>query len=269
MLPGFVKRRLMPPELADAFALAQKPLGSLEYDRWGYHRGTSEAAAALTKLFYEHYFRVEAYGREHIPPNGRILVVANHSGYLPLDGALIGYSMLTNPFGPRIPRAMIERFFPGVPYVGNFMNAIGAVVGETRNCYDMLNGDEAVIVFPEGARGSGKGFSKRYQLQRFGNGFVQIAIDTQTPVIPVAVVGCEEALPMLGNLKGLAGKMGLPYLAVGPLLPLPVKVTIEFGDPIQLSGPVQSEDDLDIMAETVKQQIRRLLQNGLDRRSQG
>ncbi len=267
MLPAFLKKRLLPPELDAAFARATKPLGSLEYDRWGYHQGTGRTVAAVTRLFYERYFRVEAFGREHIPENGRIMIVSNHSGYLPLDAALIGYSMLTNPFGPRIPRALIERFFPAVPYLGNFMSAIGAVAGGWQHCRDLLLHDEAVIVFPEGIRGSGKGFSKRYQLQRFSAGFVETAIETGTPVIPVAVVGCEEALPMLGSLDGLAARMGLPYLAVAPPFPVPVKITIEFGEPMRLSGPVECEEDLEHMAEEVKQRIRKLLQTGLDRRS--
>ena len=123
------------------------------------------------------------------------------------------------------------------------------------------------FVFPEGIRGSGKGFSKRYQLQRFSAGFVETAIETGTPVIPVAVVGCEEALPMLGSLDGLAARMGLPYLAVAPPFPVPVKITIEFGEPMRLSGPVECEEDLEHLAEEVKQRIRKLLQTGLDRRS--
>lgn len=269
MLNETLEKRLLPQELKDAFNRARKPLGSLGYDRWGYHSPTSHMAAALARPFYEKYFRVDAFGRENIPAQGRVLIIPNHSGYLPMDGALLGYSMLTNPFGPRVPRAMIERFFPDMPYLGNFVNAIGAVVGEPANCLDMLKQDEAVIIFPEGARGSGKGFGKRYQLQRFGCGFMQIAIDTNTPIIPVGVVGCEEALPMLGNLKGLAQRLGLPYVAVAPPLPLPVKITLHFGEPLYFSGPIQCEDDLEQKVEVVRLKIRQLIQQGLDQRGQG
>lgn len=269
MLNRAVERRLLTPELKEAFARARKPLGSLGYDRWGYHSPTSHLAAALARPFYERYFRVESFGRENIPPEGRVLLVPNHSGYLPLDGALIGYSMLTNPFGPRIPRAMVERFFPDIPFVGNFLNAIGAVVGEPANCLDMLRQEEAVIVFPEGVRGTAKGFGKRYQLQRFGCGFMQIAIESGTPVIPVGVVGCEEALPMLGNLEGLAKRLGLPYVAIAPPFPLPVKVTIHYGEPMHFSGPIDCEDDLEVKVEVVRNKIRQLVQQGLDKRGQG
>lgn len=269
MLLDTLQKRLVPQELKDAFVRSRKPLGSLGYDRWGYHAPTSHAAAALMRPFYDHYFRVESFGLENIPVQGRALIVPNHSGYLPMDGALIGYSMLTNPFGPRVPRAMVERFFPHVPYLGNFLNAIGAVVGETANCVDMLTQEEAVIVFPEGVRGTSKGFGKRYQLQRFGCGFMQIAMETNTPIIPVGVVGCEEALPMFGNLKGLAERLGLPYVAVAPPFPLPVRVSLHYGEPLYFSGPVQCEDDLEIKVEVVRNKIRQLIRQGLDRRDQG
>ena len=100
MLYETLEKRLLPQELKDAFNRARKPLGSLGYDRWGYHSPTSHMAAALARPFYEKYFRVEAFGRENIPAQGRVLIIPNHSGYLPMDGALLGYSMLTNPFGP-------------------------------------------------------------------------------------------------------------------------------------------------------------------------
>ncbi|HEX5362085.1 MAG TPA: lysophospholipid acyltransferase family protein [Fluviicoccus sp.] len=268
MLLKTLERRLMPPDLKEAFAKARKPLGSLEYDRWGYHLPTSHVAAALTRPLYERYFRVESHGRENIPAQGRVLIVPNHSGYVPLDGSLIGYSMLTNPFGPRVPRAMIERFFPDIPWLGNFMNAIGAVVGEPHNCLDMLQQEEAVIVFPEGIRGAAKGFGRRYQLQRFGCGFMQIAIDTNTPIIPVGVVGCEEALPMFGNMEGLAKRLGLPYVAIAPPFPLPVKVSLHYGEPLYFSGPIHCEDDLEARVDVVRNKIRQLIQQGLDKRGQ-
>ncbi len=193
-----------------------------------------KAASALTCLLYENYFKVEAYGRENIPAQGRVLIIANHSGHLPLDGTLIGYSLLTNPYAPRVPRAMIERFFTGIPYIGNWMNNLGAVTGEVHNCYDMLKQNEAVIVFPEGVRGTGKGFAKRYQLQRFGNGFMDIAIETNTPIIPVGIVGCEEALPMFGNAKGLAQKFWFALCAYyfTPFAIPARKSRLNFGEPM-------------------------------------
>lgn len=253
---------LLPAELKEKIDNAPKPLGSLNYDRWGYHKETAYQAAALTRLLYEKYFRVEAYGRENIPAQGRALIIGNHSGYLPLDGTLVAYSLLTNPYGPRVPRAMIERLFSTVPYIGNWLNHIGAVNGEVQSCYDMLKQEEAVIVFPEGVRGTGKGFVKRYQLQRFGNGFMHIAIETNTPIIPVGIVGCEEALPMFGNAKGLAQKFGLPYFPITVPFAIPTKVTLVFGEPMYFEGPIHCEEDLEAKVNVVKARIRQLIQTG-------
>jgi len=147
--------------------------------------------------------------------------------------------------------------------VGNLMNALGAVVGEVQNCLDMLRNEEAIMVFPEGVRGTGKGYSKRYQLQRFGNGFMHLAIETNTPIIPVGVVGCEEALPMIGNLKGLARMMGVPYAPVALPLPLPTKVTIHFGKPLHFTGPIDNEDKVTAHVNEVKAAISSLLAEGL------
>lgn len=258
--------KLLPPDLEARLDASPKPVGSLGYDRWGFHTGTNRNSLALARLLYQYYFRTEAYGLENIPPEGRVLLVANHSGYLPLDGILIGIALATNPHGSRMPRAMIERFFPYVPWVGNWLNGVGAVVGDVQNCLDMLRADEAVIVFPEGVRGTGKGWKKRYELQRFGCGFLHLAMETDTPIIPVGVAGCEEALPMFGNLPGLARSVGLPYVPVALPAPLPAKVVLNFGKPIHFKGPVISEQDTEKHAEEVKQVIRELINDGLLRR---
>ncbi|PTQ90323.1 lysophospholipid acyltransferase family protein [Agitococcus lubricus] len=258
---------LLPADLKQNIDNAPKALGSLDYDRWGYHKETAYKAAALMRYFYERYFQVQAFGREHIPAQGRVMVVGNHSGYLPLDGMLVGYSLLTNPYAPRVPRAMIERLFTDMPYMGNLLNKIGAVTGEVQNCYDMLKKEEAIIIFPEGMRGTSKGFARRYQLQRFGNGFMHIAIETNTPIIPVGIVGCEEALPMFGNAEGLAKKFNLPYFPITVPFPIPTRVTLVYGEPMYFDGPIHCEEDLEAKVNVVKAKIRQLIQQAQDKNS--
>ena len=249
-------------ELKKNFDQAHKPLGSLHYDRWGYHQDSAYLAAAFIRQMYEKYFHVEAFGREHLPTHGRAMIVGNHSGYLPLDAALVGYSLLTNPYGSRVPRAMTNRLFSAIPYIGNLFNKIGAVSSEAQNCHDLLSQDEAVLVFPEGLRGPSKGFAKRYQLQRFGNGFMHIAIETKTPIIPVGIVGCEEALPMFGNAKGLAQRFNLPFFPITLPFLIPAKVTLVFGEPLYFEGPIHCEEDLEAKVHIVKAKIRQLIQTG-------
>lgn len=191
---------LVTPEIEALVASIPKPLGSFGYDPWGYNEDTFKVGLGAARLLYDKYFRVTARGLENIPAEGRVLIVGNHSGQLPMDGVLVGVAAATNPHGPRLARAMIERFFPTVPWLGNFLNALGGVIGDPVNCARMLEMDEAIIVFPEGVRGSGKLYRKRYQLQRFGNGFMHLAMTHRAPIVPVGIVGCEETMPALAKI---------------------------------------------------------------------
>ncbi len=262
-----IYQRIVTPELDELFARIPKPVGTFGYDPWGYNENTAKLALGTMKWMYEHYFRVTANGLENIPERGRVLVIPNHSGQLPMDGVLIGYAMATNPHGPRAARAMIERFFPTVPWLGNLLNSIGAVIGDPLNCSKMLEQEEPIIVFPEGVRGSGKLYKHRYQLQRFGNGFMHLALQHKTPIVPVGVVGCEETMPSLANLWPLARLLGVPYIPVGPLLPLPARVYLNFGEPMYFEGDVESEENVTTMVEQVKDRIRELIDLGLKQRT--
>ncbi len=130
----------------------------------------------------------------------------------------------------------------------------------------MLENEELVIVFPEGVRGSGKLFKNRYQLQRFGNGFMHIAMTTGTPIIPVGVVGCEETMPSLADIKPLARFLGIPYAPVTIPIPLPAKVFLNFGKPMVFEGDIDNEESVTEKVEQVKTEIRRLIDGGLLRR---
>ncbi|MFP4477404.1 MAG: lysophospholipid acyltransferase family protein [Desulfatibacillaceae bacterium] len=243
-----------------------KEVGTFGNDPWGFDKESSKLGFALLKILYDNYFRVKAHGLENVPASGRVLVVANHSGQLPFDGTLIGVAMATNPMGPRAPRAMIERFFPTVPFIGNWLNEVGAVIGDPVNCIRMLEREEAVIVFPEGVRGSGKLYRKRYQLQRFGNGFMHIAMQYNTPIVPVGVVGCEETMPSLANIAPLARLLGLPYVPLAIPMPLPARVELNFGEPMHFSGDVNDEESVTRRVEQVKDVIRSLINKGLSER---
>jgi len=262
-----VYRLLVTPELEELFARIPKPVGSFGYDAWGYNENTARLSLGIVKWLYEKYFRVEATGLENVPAHGRLLVIANHSGQLPLDGLLVGYALATNPHGPRAPRAMIERFFPTVPYLGNLLNSMGAVIGDPLNCSKMLEQEEAIIVFPEGVRGSGKLYKHRYQLQRFGNGFVHLAMAHKTPVVPVGVVGCEETMPSIANIAPLARLLGIPYAPVALPVPLPARVYLNFGEPLHFNGPTTDEEGVTAHVEQVKDRIRDLIDVGLRQRT--
>jgi 1-acyl-sn-glycerol-3-phosphate acyltransferase len=261
-----VYRRLVTPEIEEMIAKMPKPVGTFGYDPWGYNENLVKLGLGFAKLLYDHYFRVVAHGLEHIPKSGRVLIIANHSGQLPMDGVMIGYALATNAHGPRAARAMIERFFPTVPYLGNILNSWGAVIGDPVNCVKMLEAEEAIIVFPEGVRGSGKLYKDRYQLQRFGNGFMHLALQTKTPIVPVGVVGCEETMPAIANIAPLARLLNIPYLPVAPPLPLPARVSLNFGEVMHFRGSADNEDAVTERVEKVKDRIRTLIDKGLTER---
>jgi len=203
---------------------------------------------------------------ENIPAKGRLLIVPNHRGQLPLDGALIGYSILTNPHGQRTPKAMIERFFPTVPFLGTALNRLGAVLGDPENCRVMLENDQAVIVFPEGAKGAIKEFKERYELQKFGKGFMHLAMKHNTPIIPVGVVGCEESIVNLASIESLGKMIGLhAFPMVIPVL-WPTKVFIHFGKPLYFNGEEMTDDIVSENVRKVKSEVRRLIDQGLEKR---
>jgi len=265
-LAAFLKSRLVPADLDAQVDKIKKPIGSLGYDPWGYNNEVIKYGFGITRQIYEKYFRVQASGVENIPAEGPVLIIANHSGQLPLDGLLIGYAIATRKEKPRIPRAMIERFFPTVPWLGNLLNEVGAVLGDPVNCAKMLENDEAVIVFPEGVRGSGKLYRDRYQLKRFGNGFMHLAMKYNAPIIPVGVVGCEETIPAIANIKPLANALGVPYVPVALPIIFPAKVHLNFGKPMYFDGTDIPEEQVTDRVEAVKAEISRLIDKGLSER---
>jgi 1-acyl-sn-glycerol-3-phosphate acyltransferase len=212
---------------------------------------------------------VEAYGVEKVP-KGRVLLISNHSGQLPMDGAMIGVAMLLEADPPRAIRSMVEKWVPALPFVSTFMARVGQIVGTPENCRRLLESDEAILVFPEGIRGISKLWPQRYQLQDFGLGFMRLALETNTPIVPIAVVGAEEQAPALVDVKPLAKLLGFPAFPLtvtGLPLPLPTKYRIYFGDPLRFTGRPDDEDsELDKKVRTVKASIQSMLNQGLKER---
>lgn len=265
-LRTLIKRTLMSRDMARQVDTINKPMGSLGYDPWGFNAESAKVGLSVVHHLYHRYFRVQADGVDQVPATGPVLLVANHSGQLPLDGVLIGFALATREREPRMPRAMIERFFPTVPYLGNLLNQLGAVLGDPTNCARMLANNEAVIVFPEGIRGSGKMYRDRYQLKRFGSGFMQLAMEHQATVIPVGVVGCEETIPAIANLTPLAKMLGIPYAPLAAPVILPARVFLKFGAPMHFSNEELTEDGIAQRVDQVKEAISHLIDEGLSER---
>ncbi|MGZ3426528.1 MAG: 1-acyl-sn-glycerol-3-phosphate acyltransferase, partial [Polyangia bacterium] len=211
-------------------------------DEFGRDPNVAAKVDPLLDFLYKTYFRVETRGLGHIPDEGRALIVANHSGTLPYDGAMIMHAVKQEHRAKREVRPLVEDFVFHFPYLGTLMNRIGGVRACPENAERLLTQDQLVAVFPEGIKGIGKLYKERYQLQRFGRGgFVKLALKCDAPIIPTAVVGAEEIHPMVTKVTWLAKSFGIPYLPITPtfpffgavgLVPLPTKWFIAFGEPL-------------------------------------
>jgi 1-acyl-sn-glycerol-3-phosphate acyltransferase len=242
------------------------------YDEFGLSRDSVRTAAKIARWLYRNYFRASAFGIEHIPATGRVIFVSNHSGQLPFDGLVIGAATFLEPPQPRLVRSMVEYFVPSVPFASYLFARWGQITGTPENCRRLLSAEEAVLVFPEGARGISKPFSKRYQLAVFGKGFMRLALEMQAPVIPVAVIGAEEQAPAV-NVKPLARLLRtpsfpiVPYPPFIPLVPLPVKYRVYFGEPMTFTGDADDDDEvLDEKVKVVKKRIQSMIHLGLRER---
>jgi 1-acyl-sn-glycerol-3-phosphate acyltransferase len=239
-------------------------------DPYGLDIDYATAVAAPFLWLYRKYFRVQVFGLERVPAAGRVLLVANHSGQLPVDAVMIGMALLFEKDPPRLVRALVEKWVPTLPFISPLSARIGAVVGTPENCRRLLAADEGILVFPEGVRGLNKPFSRRYRLQEFGTGFVRLALEAGAPIVPVGVVGAEEQSPAIANLSSVARLLSMPSLPLTPTLlpvPLPTRYRIHFGEPLRFTG---SPDDEDAVVEekvrTVKAAIQKLLDDGVRQR---
>jgi len=240
------------------------------YDLFGLHPNWIRTGVALLRFLYEKWFRVRSEGHMHIPPEKGAILASNHSGTLPFDGMMIYLDLLRHSHPTRLPRAIMDHFVPMLPFIGTFFARVGVVGGSRGNFQTLLEQDELVLVFPEGEPGISKPFSKRYQLQDWRIGHVELSIRHQVPVVPVAVVGAEEQMPKIAEVP--ISMFGIPSLPIPlTLFPLPVRYHIYYGESIPFYERYRPEDadDPEIVnaaALEVKAQVQDLINKGLQRR---
>ena len=244
---------------------------STEVDEFGLDPVFTTKAQPFFDIIYDKWWRVETIGINNIPLKGRALLVSNHSGGIPIDGAMIVNSIYKEHPARRITRPLVEDFVYYMPFVNSFLIKTGSVRASQENAERLLEKDQLVVVFPEGLKGIGKPFKDRYKLQRFGRGgYVKLAMRTHSPIIPVAVVGAEEAYPIIGRIDWLGKIFGAPYLPVTPffpwlgplgMIPLPTKWYIKYGEPIDMSKYGEEDMDDDILINRLSENVRTQIQN--------
>ncbi len=273
-MPLSLSLRELVEDVDKRLASVPTELNEYGFDPYGFSPSVIRPLMVGAAMIYRYYFRVETLGIEKLPP-GRVLIIGNHAGNtIPFDGGMLGMALFLEADPPRIGRAMAEFFLPRIPWWSGLIHRAGAVVGTPENCVQLLEREEAILVFPEGHRGFIKPYSQAYKLQRFGTGFVRLALQTGTPILPVGIVGSEEQSPGLADSKMLGRLIGSPAFPItvtwpwlgplGYLVPLPVKYRIRIGEPIELDGePNESEEAIEEKVQVVKDQIALLIEDGL------
>jgi 1-acyl-sn-glycerol-3-phosphate acyltransferase len=267
--PGW-RRRLA----AAAEFTSRRLAGDFPVDQFGFDPELNSALLMPAALaLYRNWFRVQARGMANVPDRGAALIVANHSGVLPLDAIMLQAGVFADHPAERNLRLLgadLVYTLPGLSSLARRSGHTRADPGEARR---LLGAGELVGVFPEGFKGIGKPFSERYRLQRFGRGgFARTALQAGVPIIPCAIVGAEEIYPMLGNSAALARALRLPYFPLTPLfpwlgplgaVPLPSNWIIEFCTPVATSGQPLPEPDEDLVA-CLAERVRDTIQAKLD-----
>ena len=290
--------RFQPEELDETSALeATRELLSSEYyrkqwgrlglrrraehiDDFGHDPVYERRLLPLLDFLFKVYFRCTTEGIERVPSEGKCLIVANHSGTLPLDGLMLRSALRLRHPAKRELRWLAEDFIFYLPFLGVMMNRLGAVRACQENAQRLLASDALVVAFPEGTKGVKKLYRQRYQLQRFGRGgYIRLCLRTGTPLVPCAVIGAEETNPLLYRVEQLPRVLGWPYLPITPtfpllgpagLLPAPTKWKIIFGEPMEFDqyGPADANDHVLVarLSEQVQAAIRTMIERALRER---
>jgi 1-acyl-sn-glycerol-3-phosphate acyltransferase len=263
--------------LAETLAFVRRRLaGDYTVDEFGFDPELTDNVIIPTlRPLYQRWFRVETLGMHHVPAEGGALVVANHSGTLPLDSLMTAVALHDDHPGRRHLRMLGADLVFRLPVLGPLTRKQGATLACNPDAERLMSGGELVGVWPEGFKGIGKPYRDRYKLQRFGRGgFVSAALRTGVPIIPCSIVGAEEIYPMIGDIKPLARLLGAPYFPVTPLfpllgplglIPLPSKWYIEFGEPIHTDALDPSDADDPMLVFNLTDQVRETIQHTLYR----
>ena len=254
---------------------------SWDVDEFGLDAHSLARARSLLDFLADRYWRIDLRGLDQVPVDRPSLFVANRAGVLPWDGLMIAHAVSRHVPEAELPRFLVADWLMTLPFVQPFLARLGGVRACRENAERLLRSKRSVVAFPEGQKGAAKVFRERYRLQRFGRGgVVRVAIEMRCPLVPVAVVGAEEAHPVLFKMETAARMSGLPFLPVTPtfpllgplgLLPLPSKWSIHFGEPVPTEhlGVEAAEDELLVsrMTEELRAEIQREVNAGLKRRA--
>lgn len=253
-------------EIAKRVRQLDIPFNRYGYDKYGISRTHLEYFFSFLGFLYKKYLPVKSFGIEHIPKQGRGMLVGNHSGGVALDGGMVLASLLLEMEQPRLAQGMVDKFLADLPFASTWLSRIGQVTGLPEHAIRMLEDDRILMIFPEGHHGTAKLQSEQYSLVRFGTGFMRLALRTKSPIVPFAFVGGGDAIPSVMNLYSIAKLFGVPYIPVTPYLvplPRPMPCELYYGEPMVFQGTGSEDDEvIEVYVEQVKAKIAELLEEG-------
>ena len=279
--PGRARASIGDGEWARLYADLRRRIATLgmsersgEVDEFGMDELVVDRARPILDLLFDRWFRVDLAGVAQLPERGPALLVANHSGLLPWDGLMLSRGIERLHAGRRRPRFLVADWLITLPFVQPYLARLGGVRACRENAERLLASGHLVVAFPEGVKGAAKVFRDRYRVKRFGRGgVVRVALETGVPLVPVGIVGAEEAHPLLFKWTTPARSLGLPFLPVtptfpllGPLggVPLPTKWVIRIGAPIPLDQLAPDADSDELLVSRLTEELRSQVQSLVD-----
>ncbi|WP_431603478.1 lysophospholipid acyltransferase family protein [Corallococcus macrosporus] len=251
--------------LSERVERLELPFNEYGVDPYGISKKHLKLALEFFAFLYRNYFRVRCTGVQHIPKTGRGMLVGNHSGGVAVDGMMVLTSTMLEMDPPRLAQGMVERFIHKFPVASLWASRTGQFTGLPEHAVRLLEDDRLLMIFPEGARGTAKLYPDRYSLVDFGTGFIRLALQTRSPIIPFAFLGGGAAIPTITNAYALGKLMGMPYIPLTPYLlpiPLPVGLEIHYGEPLVFEGTGDEEDHvIQGYVDQVKARIQRLIED--------
>jgi 1-acyl-sn-glycerol-3-phosphate acyltransferase len=252
--------------ISDIIDRLELPFNSLGVDPYGISKSHLRASLRVSAFLYRTYFRVRAYGVENVPKRGRAMLVGNHSGGVAIDGAMVIASMALEMDPPRLCQGMVDKFLNKIPLASTWTNRTGQFTGLPEHAERLLADERLLMVFPEGHRGTAKLYRERYSLVNFGTGFVRLAMKMKTPIVPFGFIGGGSAIPTIYNSESLGKLVGAPYVPLTPYgaaIPLPVRLSVHYGEAMRFSGDGDEEDSVvNGYVEQVKSRIAGLIETG-------
>lgn len=253
-------------DVLDRLERLDLPFNQYGMDPYGMSKKHLGLFYTMLEFFYKSYFRIRCFDIDNVPDTGAAMLVGNHSGGIPVDGGMLVASQFFARERPRHVAGMVEKFAQEWPFVSEWFSRVGQLPGLPEHAVRLLQDGRLLMVFPEGARGTGKLYKDRYRLMPFGTGFMRIALQTSAPIVPFAFIGGEEALPTVYHARTLARVFGAPYWPVPPYLlpvPLPLGCELHFGKPMHFEGNGAEPDEvIEGYVEQVKSVIELLVTRG-------